>query len=240
MCSFGAGAGDNIQTVLICRFFEGFFGSAPVTNTGGVLGDIWAPAQRGGAMALYAMAIVGGPCLGPIVGSAICVTHSMRWRWTQYITGIFVLFVLALDLIFIDESYPATLLVAKARKLRLKSGNWALHARHEEWSVSILELAHKYLVRPIKLLMTPICLLMALYASFCYGLLFAALGAFPYVFQKTRGWSPVVGSLPFISLLIGCVLGASCNFLNQKYYAKRLKENNGLAGKCCVKRLSCS
>lgn len=32
--AFGCGAGKDIQTVLICRFFQGIFGSAPVTNTG--------------------------------------------------------------------------------------------------------------------------------------------------------------------------------------------------------------
>lgn len=54
MFTFGSGAGKDIQTILICRFFTGFFGSAPVTNTGGVLGDIWTPQQRGNAIVGYA------------------------------------------------------------------------------------------------------------------------------------------------------------------------------------------
>ena len=53
MFNFGAGAGKDIQTVLICRFFAGLFGSAPVTNTGGVLGDIWHPTRRGTAIVAY-------------------------------------------------------------------------------------------------------------------------------------------------------------------------------------------
>lgn len=36
--SFATAIGKDIQTILITRFFTGFFGSAPVTNTGGVLG----------------------------------------------------------------------------------------------------------------------------------------------------------------------------------------------------------
>lgn len=43
--AFGCGAGKDIQTVLICRFFQGVFGGAPVTNTGGV-------SHVGGAIAL--------------------------------------------------------------------------------------------------------------------------------------------------------------------------------------------
>lgn len=62
--SFGTATAKDIQTVLLTRFFAGLFGSAPVTNTGGVLGDIWAPQQRGTAIVGYAFAVVGGPTLG--------------------------------------------------------------------------------------------------------------------------------------------------------------------------------
>jgi hypothetical protein len=34
--AFDTATGKDIQTVLITRFFAGFFSSAPVTNTGGV------------------------------------------------------------------------------------------------------------------------------------------------------------------------------------------------------------
>lgn len=82
--SFSTGAAKDIQTVCITRFFAGLFGSAPVTNTGGVLGDIWAPEQRGTAIVGYAMAVVGGPTIGPIVGGAV-VDSYLGWRWTQYV-----------------------------------------------------------------------------------------------------------------------------------------------------------
>lgn len=66
-----------MQTLLLTRFFAGIFGSAPVrnsstksyspltfsnqvTNTGGVLSDIWAPQSRGTAIVGYAFAVVGG------------------------------------------------------------------------------------------------------------------------------------------------------------------------------------
>ena len=64
------------------------------------------------------------------------------------------------------------LLVYKARQLRAESGNWSLHAKHEEWNVTIGELARKYLVRPFQLLFTPILFCMALYAAFIYGIVY--------------------------------------------------------------------
>lgn len=62
--SFGSATSKDFQTLMLTRFFGAFFASAPVTNTGGVLGDLYSPAWRGIAMAGYAMAVVGGPCLG--------------------------------------------------------------------------------------------------------------------------------------------------------------------------------
>jgi MFS family permease len=62
--SFGSATAKDFQTLMLTRFFGAFFSSAPVTNTGGVLGDLYSPAWRGIAMAGYAMAVVGGPVLG--------------------------------------------------------------------------------------------------------------------------------------------------------------------------------
>lgn len=88
--SFGTAAAKDIQTIIITRFFAGFFGSAPVTNTGGVLGDIWSPTERGVALVFYAFAVISGPVLGPIVGGAI-VQSYLRWRWTEYVGDSFIL-----------------------------------------------------------------------------------------------------------------------------------------------------
>ena len=80
--------------------------------------------------------------------------------------------ILLIDLFVLDESCPGVVLVYKARQLRLETGNWALHAKHEEWNVTFSSLAHKYLIRPFQILVTPICFAMALYASFVYGILY--------------------------------------------------------------------
>jgi Major Facilitator Superfamily len=132
---------------------------------------------------------------------------------------------LALGAILIDESYPPVLLVYKARRLRMNTENWALHAQHEEWDVSLKELGNKYLMRPFQLLVTPICFFVALYASFVYGILYLTLASFPIEFQEIRGWNSLVGSLPFLAILVGIFCGAAINLLNQKFYVKRFRAN---------------
>ncbi|EGZ69589.1 MFS general substrate transporter [Neurospora tetrasperma FGSC 2509] len=211
---------EDYQTLMITRFFGAFFSSAPVTNTGGVLGDLFSPAERGIAMAGYAMAVVGGPAIGPVVSAAVAIQPSLGWRWTLYLTGILQAFVLALGLIFIDESYPPRLLVNKARRLRIQTGNWALHAKFEEWDVTFSELAQKFLLRPVQLLCTPICFLVALYASFCYGILYMQLGAIPIIFGEVRGWTQLVATLPLLCIFIGAMIGCGANVYNQFIYNK--------------------
>ncbi|MDI1487818.1 MAG: hypothetical protein OHK93_007091 [Ramalina farinacea] len=226
--SFATAAAKDIQTIIITRFFAGFFGSAPVTNTGGVLGDIWAPTQRGTAIVGYAFAVVGGPVLGPIVGGAVTQSY-LGWRWTEYLTGILMMTFLILDVLILDESHPSRLLVFKARRLRFQTGNWALHAAFEEWDVSLKEMAIKFGVRPFQMLLTPICFLVALYASFVYGILYANLAAFPIEFQEERGWNLLVGALPFLALLIGILIGGAANVVNQSYYNRRFAANGNKA-----------
>ncbi|KAB2107647.1 Efflux pump bik6 [Alternaria gaisen] len=218
--SFGSAVAKDFQTLMITRFFGAFFASAPVTNTGGVLGDLYSPAWRALAMAGYAMAVVGGPCLGPIVSAAFVANPSLGWRWTEYFTGILQAIILVIDVVFIDECYPPKLLVYKARRLRHETGNWALHTKFEEWDVSIKELSKKFLLRPIQLLMTPICFLVALYASFCYGILYMQLGGIPIIFGEMRGWPAVSATLPFLGILVGAIIGCSINAYNQILYNK--------------------
>ena len=228
--SIASGAAKDIQTVLITRFFTGIFSSAPVTNTGGVLGDIWSPQQRAMALVGYAYAVAGGPLVGPVIGGAICLGDKFSgWRWLGYLPAVYMLLVLALDILLLDESYPAVILTYKARRLRITSGNWALHAAHEEWDVSIADLAKKYLVRPFQMLVTPICFAIALYASFVYGILYSNLAAFPTVYVEMRGWNQLVGSLPFLALLLGVLAGGFLNLFNQRYYIHCMAANEGRA-----------
>ncbi|KAI1041782.1 hypothetical protein LB505_008445, partial [Fusarium chuoi] len=222
--SFGTATAKDIQTVLITRFFSGLFGSAPVTITGGVMADIWAPHQLGNAIVAYGVTIVGGPTLGPIIGGALC-SSRLGWRWTEYLTGIVMMVQLGVDLLVIDESYAPILLARKAHKLRLRTQDWALHAKHEEWDVSFKELYQKYFIRPFQMMATPICFLMSLYASFVYGILYPNLESFSIEYQEVRQWGPVVGTLPFIALLIGILCAAAVNIYNNKYYRRRLMEN---------------
>lgn len=136
----------------------------------GVLRDVWSNEQRGVAVLGYSISVNMGPMISPIVGAAL-TQSSLGWRWTHYLTGILMLVLLGLDLIFLDETFAKVILVRKAEKVRKSTGDWAFHAKHEE-DLDFNDLARKFLTRPWKLLTTPICFCMVMYASFVYGLVF--------------------------------------------------------------------
>ena len=37
---------QNLQTIMLCRFFGGVFGCAPLAIVGGMLADFWGPVDR--------------------------------------------------------------------------------------------------------------------------------------------------------------------------------------------------
>jgi MFS family permease len=86
--SFASATSKDIQTLLITRFFGGVFAGAPLCNVGGVMADIWPPAQRGAAMLMWGIAVIVGPLIAPIVGGALVVSMpTVGWRWTEYVSG---------------------------------------------------------------------------------------------------------------------------------------------------------
>lgn len=54
-------------------------------------------------------------------------------------------------------------------------------------------------------------------------------GAFPYVFQTTRGWSPGIGGLAFVGVLVGFILAIlSTIFIENPRYARKLAKEGWL------------
>ncbi|KAJ6143843.1 hypothetical protein N7471_003296 [Penicillium samsonianum] len=223
--AFGTATAKDIQTILITRFFAGVFGSSPISITGGSIVDIWSPRQRGTPMVCYGITIAAAPTLGPIIGGAF-IASGCGWRWTEYLTGIVMMVQFLLDVLWLDESHADVLLARKAGGLRRATGNFAHHTKWEETRPTFGDLLSIYLVRPFQMLLDPICLLLTIYTSFVYAILYASLESFALEYGQIRGWGPVVSQLPFLALLLGCLVAAAANIYNNIYYGKKLVANN--------------
>ncbi|KAJ5193520.1 hypothetical protein N7449_009662 [Penicillium cf. viridicatum] len=194
---------QNLQTIFICRFLGGLFASAPLAIVSGILADMFEPVERGIAMAIFAAATFIGPVAGPIVGGFVTISY-LGWRWTEYITAIWAFVMAGIGVLVIPETFEGTLLKQRARRLRTKTKNWALHAKVEEKVVSPRDITVRYLLRPFQMLLQePILLLLTLYVGFIYGFLYLCFVAYPISFQEERGWNDGVGALPFVAVICG-------------------------------------
>ncbi|KAJ5844622.1 uncharacterized protein N7525_002363 [Penicillium rubens] len=194
---------QNLQTIFICRFLGGLFASAPLAIVSGILADMFDPVERGIAMAIFAAATFIGPVAGPIIGGFVTISY-LGWRWTEYITAIWAFATAAVALLVIPETFEPTLLVQRAKRLRHKTKNWALHAKAEEKVVNYRDIAVRYLLRPFQMLLQePILLLVTLYTGFIYAFLYTCFVAYPISFQEERGWNGGVGALPFVAVICG-------------------------------------
>ncbi|KAF4550842.1 MFS-type transporter-like protein 36 [Elsinoe fawcettii] len=228
--SIGTAVSSTPAAIFITRFFSGICASAPVSNVSAALGDIYSQAARGTAVTFYALMVVGGPTLGPVIGSAILVNPNMGWRWTQYIQAIWAFTVVIFATIFLPEVYGPVLLKRKAKALRETTNNPNLYHPHERLKLDFKSIVTKQLSRPLKMLFTePAVACIALYASFVYAILYLTLEVYPIVFSELRGWSPVIASLPFISLFVGVCLAVGINLGNQPRYIRILNANGGKA-----------
>jgi MFS transporter, DHA1 family, multidrug resistance protein len=218
----------DLQTLMISRFFCGLFGSCPLAVVAAIYTDIFDNKQRGPAITIFAATVFMGPMLGPFIGGFI-VTSYLGWRWTAYISSIMGWLSFGLIFFFLRESYPPVVLVAKAAELRRRTKNWGIHAKQEEVEVDMRELVTKNFSRPIRLLFTePVILLITIYMSFIYGLLYLFLTAYPLVFQGVHGMSPGVGGLPFFGMVGGLCIVAAYMILSAGGYNKKLAANGGV------------
>ena len=223
--TLGAGFSKSLRSLVITRFFAGFFASPVLAVGGGTNNDLWFPVYRANATSLFLLAPFLGPALGPVLGGF--VAQHKGWRWTQWL----ILFVMVPAYLFslgMEETYKKILLQKQAKKLGLPPpprGLTGLPAMKFLLTVT--------LVRPVRMLLTePIVILFSLYTGFNFSVLFGFFDAFPIVFGGVYGFSIGLTGLCFLGIGLGCALGSTTGLLiNRLYYnplhAKSLAQGRG-------------
>jgi DHA2 family multidrug resistance protein len=81
--SFLCGLAPTLGILIVFRVLQGAGGGGLQPSEQSILADTFAPEQRGMAFAIYGMAIVAAPALGPTLGGWI--TDNYDWRWIFFI-----------------------------------------------------------------------------------------------------------------------------------------------------------
>jgi MFS transporter, DHA2 family, multidrug resistance protein len=75
LCGFA----PNLQALLLFRILQGFGGGGMVPVAQSILADVFPPAKRGQAFALFGVAVVVAPVVGPTLGGWI--SDNWSWQW---------------------------------------------------------------------------------------------------------------------------------------------------------------
>ncbi len=77
------GLAQSLTQIVLFRMLQGVFGAALVPLSQTVLLNINPPERQGSAMAMWGVAVMAGPVLGPVLGGWLTQTYS--WRYVFYI-----------------------------------------------------------------------------------------------------------------------------------------------------------
>ena len=83
LSSFMCGLAPNLAVLILCRVLQGIGGGGLQPSEQAILADTFSPAKRGMAFAIYGVAVVTAPAIGPTLGGWI--TDNFSWRWIFFI-----------------------------------------------------------------------------------------------------------------------------------------------------------
>lgn len=175
----------------------------------GVLSDMWSDEELGKTVGLYGIASLLSPVVGPVIGGFL--TARASWRWVFYIVAIMGAVIGTMGLLFLRETYAPRILELMAAKERESSEIDVGHSNPSQRLAIVVKIS---LVRPVKLLATQVIIqVLALYLAFLYGLVYLVLSTFPQLWTDVYGESVKIGSLNYISIGVGFILGSQLGVL---------------------------
>ena len=83
VASMLCGMAQSLPQIVLFRILQGAFGAALVPLSQSVLLNINPPERQGSAMAMWGVAVMAGPILGPVLGGWL--TENYTWRYVFYI-----------------------------------------------------------------------------------------------------------------------------------------------------------
>ncbi|KAJ7696698.1 MFS polyamine transporter [Mycena rosella] len=232
--NLACGFAQNTGQLLGFRFLSGLGGSASTAVGGGVLGDIWDAEERGQAIAIYSLAPLLGPVVGPLCGAFI--SQQSTWRWVFWSTTIVDVAIGILGIFCYRESYAPYILGQKANRIRKamdaeKGPVRRVRSKFAREDRSWQRIIQTALTRPFTIFYhEPIVQLLGIYMAFIYGVLYLFLTSMPLMFQGTYDENVGISGLNYIALGLGITGASQINARFMDHIFKRLKEKNGGAG----------
>src|SRR5499433_1609275 len=121
LSSILSGIAPNLQALLLFRILQGFGGGGMVPVAQSILADAFPPQKRGQAFAMFGVAVVVAPVVGPTLGGWL--SDNVSWHWCFLINGPIGVIAIALIALILREPEKA---VEERRKGRQQKGGFDL------------------------------------------------------------------------------------------------------------------
>lgn len=198
-----SGLAPNFGAQITFRFFAGFSASTPLVCTGGSVADMFSRAEKTWSYPLLAIFGFAGPMLGPVIGAYIGPSTTVSWRWVEWTMLIGSGFTLIVLLLCMPETYSPVLLQWKASHCRRITGDARFRSEHEIAGGTLLSRFKVSMTRPFLMLAEPIVMVMTLYLTVVYIVLFTFLVGWPHIFEFTYGISQGLSNTIFATMIVG-------------------------------------
>lgn len=204
-----SGLAPNIGSLLIFRFICGVFGSPPLTCAGGTIADLWSPMEKTLVFPLFSILAFGGPTLGPVIASYMG-QGTLSWRWTSWIVLIMSGLILALILLVQPETYGPVLLRWKAYHLRSLTSDQTYKAQmdinHTPLFSRVIKACVNQFTIPFK---EPIVLLLSLYLTVVYIILFTFFDGYSFIFtdvyHTSQGLTNIIWAASYVGITLAVI-----------------------------------
>ena len=103
--SLACGLAWSLQSILLFRLLQGFAGGGMVPVAQSILADSFPPSKRGQAFALFGLAVVVAPVVGPTLGGWL--SDNWSWHWCFLINVPVGLLSMALIQVLVKKEEPA-------------------------------------------------------------------------------------------------------------------------------------
>ena len=200
----------NIAGLCICRFIAGFFALPALATGGASASDCMTLPYLPVGIAMWSIGSVGGPSIGPLIGSALVVAG--RWRWTFWFMCILSGATCFFFFFLLPELFEPTLLHRKAERLRALTGNPNLKTEGElqREGMTFKEELIEVLWRPVEITMLePMVLACNIYISLVYAIMYLWFEAFPIVFLEVFEFALVPMGCAYLSIIVGVLISAA-------------------------------
>ncbi|CAI7567202.1 unnamed protein product [Penicillium pancosmium] len=214
---------NSMGSLIVFRLLAGIMGSCPVTLGPGSVADMISAEGRAKAMSAYVIGIILGPSIGPICAGYIAPAKG--WRWAFWLMAI-IIGAIAIPVMFLQESYPYVILKQKTEKLRKETGNRDLRSALDTGKPP-RQLFVFSIWRPVKMLTSPIILLLSLYCALVYAYLYLCFTTFPELLAKKYGFGTGSSGLATLGLGVGSIIGLFISGGTSDKVSKYLTQKHG-------------